>query len=93
MYVEHVLPLADKIGERLINSITVARAWKHGNATVGDARKAALVAIAVARECSNPTAIAVARAVGRSSHRSHGRPFIGSSMVCFEGSKKYRQID
>ena len=71
LYVEHVLPLADKIGERLINSLTVARAWKHGNATVGDARKAALVAIAVARECSNPTAIAVARAVGHAVATAH----------------------
>jgi len=72
IYVEHVLPLVEnKTAYRLINAINVARAWKLGKATVGDARKASLDAIAVARESCNPTAIAVARAVGHAVATAH----------------------
>ena len=72
VYVENVLPLfGETIDERLINALKVARAWKQGKATVGDARKAALEAIAVARESSNPAAIAVARAVGHAVATAH----------------------
>jgi len=72
VYVEHVLPLVEnKIDERLKNALIVARAWKQGIATVGDARKAALDAIIVARELSNPTSIAVARAVGHAVATAH----------------------
>jgi hypothetical protein len=62
---EHVLPLfGKKIDERLKNALYVAKEWKQGNASVGDARKASVGAHALARESSNPTAIAVARSVG-----------------------------
>ncbi len=62
---EHVLPLfGEKIDERLTNALNVAKAWQSGNASVGDARAASVDAHAVARECSNLTAIAVARSVG-----------------------------
>jgi len=62
---EHVLHLfGERIDERLEDALHVAESWRQGRATVGEARKAALAAIAVARESSNPTAIAVARAVG-----------------------------
>ncbi|MEI8086149.1 MAG: putative immunity protein [Paludibacter sp.] len=72
VYVENVLPLfGETIDERLINTLTVARAWKQGKATVSDARKAALDAISVARESSNPAAIAVARAVGHAVATAH----------------------
>jgi len=72
IYVEHVLPLfGDTLDVRLINALNVARAWKHGEATVGDARKASLDAIAVARKLSNSTAIAVARAVGHAVATAH----------------------
>ncbi len=72
VYVEHVLILVEnKIDERLINALNVARAWKLGKATVGDARKASLDAIAVARESCNPTSIAVARAVGHAVATAH----------------------
>lgn len=72
VYVEHLLPLiAEKIDERLLNAIIVARAWKQGKATVGTARKASMDAIAVARESSNPVAIAVARAVGHAVATAH----------------------
>ena len=69
---EYVLPLYGKnIDPRLINSLKVAQAWKQGQASVGDARKASLSAIAVANESSNKTAIAVARAVGHAVATAH----------------------
>jgi hypothetical protein len=69
---EHVLPLfGEKIDERLINALNVAKAWKQGNASVGDARNAAVGAHAVAREASNSTAIAVARSVGHAVATAH----------------------
>ena len=69
---EHALHLfGEKIDERLINALNVAKEWKQGNASVGDARKASLGAIAVANESSNPTAIAVARSVGHAVATAH----------------------
>jgi hypothetical protein len=62
---EHVVHLFGEIpDERLLNALTVAEEWKGGNASVGDAMKASAAAHAVARESSDPTAIAVARSVG-----------------------------
>jgi hypothetical protein len=69
---EHVLHLfGEKIDERLKNILNVANEWKQGNASVGDARKASVRAHAVARESSNPTAIAVARSVGHAVATAH----------------------
>jgi hypothetical protein len=69
---EHVLHLfGEKIDERLINALNVAIEWKQGNASVGDARKAALGAHMVARESSNPMTIAVARSVGHAVATAH----------------------
>jgi len=69
---EHVLPLfGKKIDERLINALNVAKDWKSGNASVGDARKASLSAHAVAKDSSNPTAIAVVRSVGHAVATAH----------------------
>jgi hypothetical protein len=68
----HVLPLfGDCIDERLTNALSVAREWELGNATVGEARKASLGAIAVANEVTDPTAIAVARCVGHAVATAH----------------------
>ena len=68
----HVLYLfGEKIDERLINALDTAHAWERGNASVGDARKASVAAHAVARESSNPTAIAVARSVGHAVATAH----------------------
>jgi hypothetical protein len=62
---EHVLHLyGNEIDRRLTKAIGVALAWKQGKASVGDARKASLSAIAV-------TAIAVARAVGHAVATAH----------------------
>ena len=69
---EHVLHLfGEKIDERLINALDVAKAWKQGNASVGDARKASLGAHAVARESSNLTAVSVARSIGHAVATAH----------------------
>ena len=69
---ENVLYLfGEKIDERLKNALHVAKEWKQGNASVGDARKASLGAIAVVNESSNPTAIAVARSVGHAVATAH----------------------
>ncbi len=69
---ENVLQLfGEKIDERLKNALNVAKEWKQGNASVGDARKASLGAIAVANESSNLTAIAVARSVGHAVATAH----------------------
>ena len=61
----------ETIDERLRNALNVAKAWQQGNASVGDARKASLDAIGVARESSNTTAIAVARSVGHAVATAH----------------------
>ena len=69
---EHVLHLfGEKIDERLINALNVAEAWKAGKASVGDARKASVNAHALARESTNPSAIAVARSVGHAVATAH----------------------
>jgi len=69
---EHVLYLfGENIDERLKNALLVAKEWKQGNASVGDARKASVGAHAVARESSNLTAIAVARSVGHAVATAH----------------------
>jgi hypothetical protein len=69
---ENVLPLiSEKSDDRLTNALSVAKGWGIGEATVGDARKASLKAIAVANESSNPILIAVARAVGHAVATAH----------------------
>jgi hypothetical protein len=69
---EHVLHLSGEIPDRrLIQALQVAREWKGGNASVGDARKAAVTAHEVARESSDPAAVAVARSVGHAVATAH----------------------
>jgi len=69
---EHVLPLlGEEPDERLINALLVASEWAAGNASVGQARKASLGAIAVARDSTNPASIAIARAVGHAVATAH----------------------
>jgi len=61
---ENVLYLfGEKMDDRLINALNVAIQWRQGNASVGDARKASVVAHLVARESSNPILVAVARSI------------------------------
>ena len=69
---EHVVPLfGEKMDERLTSALIVAYKWKTANASTGDARKASVDAHTVARECSNPTGIAVARSVGHAVATAH----------------------
>jgi hypothetical protein len=69
---ENVLHLLGEIpDERLKNALQVANEWKSGKASVGDAMKASAAAHAVARESSNPTAIAVARSAGHAVATAH----------------------
>jgi hypothetical protein len=69
---EHVLHLfGEATDARLINVLRVAQEWRQGTASVGDARKASLVAVAVARQASDPIAAAVARCVGHAVATAH----------------------
>jgi hypothetical protein len=69
---ENVLHLYGEEGDgRLRNALQVAGEWKRGNASVGDARRASLDAIAVANESSDPAAVAVARSVGHAVATAH----------------------
>jgi len=54
---EHSNPSLQKI-------LDIGEAWKHGKASVGDARNAAFAAIAIANELNDPVKISVTRAVG-----------------------------
>jgi hypothetical protein len=70
--VEHVLPLASvKVNEHVQNALRVAREWAKGNATVGEARKASVQMIALARELTDPGEIAVVRAMGHAVATAH----------------------
>jgi hypothetical protein len=68
----HVLPLFGKtVDERLLYALKVGDDWRQGNASVGQAQKASLGAHAVAREQTNPVAVAVARSVGQAVATAH----------------------
>jgi len=72
MCAEHVFPLlGEEVDERLKEALDVAKMWRQGTASVGDARKASVNAHAVARESSDPTTIAVARSVGHAVATAH----------------------
>ena len=69
---EHLLPLIDqKIDQRLIHALSVAKEWEKEKVTVGEARKASVSAHALARESSNPIIIAVARSIGHAVATAH----------------------
>jgi hypothetical protein len=69
---EHVLPLLfEKVDERLINALFIAKEWAAGNAKTGDAMKASVRSHAVARESVNPVAIAIARSIGQAVATAH----------------------
>jgi hypothetical protein len=69
---QHLLPLfGTEPDERLTHALEVAKAWERGEASVGQAQKAAVSAHAVAREATNPVAVAVARAVGHAVATAH----------------------
>jgi hypothetical protein len=69
---EHVMPLCgEKVDDRLIHALHVAKVWTEGKATVGEARKASVESLAVAQEAPTPTTVAVARAVGHAVATAH----------------------
>ena len=86
---EHVLFLfGEPIDERLQNALNVAKDWKQGNASVGEARKASLDAIAVANEIRNKTAIAVARSVGHAVAAAHMADHsLGAALYALKATK------
>lgn len=69
---EHILPIFNgNIDQRLVHALHVAKEWENGNATTGEAMKAAVGAHAAARAASDPTSIAVARSVGHTVATAH----------------------
>lgn len=69
---EHVLSFyVGEVDERIYKALLVAKSWQQGSASVGDARNAALDAIAVANEASNPVSEAIARSVGHAAATAH----------------------
>ena len=70
--VAHVLPFySGVLDERLEKALKVAIEWEEGRASVGDARNAALGAIAVANELSDPASVLVARSIGHAVACAH----------------------
>jgi hypothetical protein len=68
----HVLPLCgEAVDRRLRAALDIAMEWTRGNASVGEARKASLGAIAAANESPDRTAVAVARSVGHAAATAH----------------------
>jgi hypothetical protein len=86
----HVLPLfGECIDKRLNDALSLAKAWERGEASVGDARKASLGAIAVANESSNPISIAVARSVGHAVATVHMADHcLGAALYALKAVKK-----
>jgi hypothetical protein len=69
---ENVLPLFSGAGNRrLLSVLSTARAWADGDASVGDCRKAAVEAIVVANNASDPVSVAIARAAGHAAATAH----------------------
>jgi hypothetical protein len=69
---EHVLSLINPGPNPLhLSAIATGRLWVEGKATVGDARKASVALLALARELTDPAAIAVTRACGHAVATAH----------------------
>jgi len=86
---EHVLVLCDNsLEEGLKNALSVARDWKEGRATIGEAQKAAWKIHALARSCSDPVSVAVARAVGHTVATAHMADHaLGSALYALKAIK------
>jgi len=86
---EHVFSLlSQNIDPRLIQALNIAQEWEKGNASVGEARKTSLDAIAVAKESSDPIIIAVARSVGHAVATAHMADHsIGAAEYALKASK------
>ena len=70
--VEHVLPLPGaEPDNEVAQALGAARAWAEGNATVGDARKASVAMLALARVQASPLTVAITRAAGHAVATAH----------------------
>lgn len=70
--VKHLLVRHDEqFGHSLLEILEVGDAWKQGNASVGQARKAAFAAIEIARQLDDPVKIALTRAAGHAVAVAH----------------------
>jgi len=70
--VNHALHLyGERSDERIRRALGVGEAWVAGAATVGDARKASVDMLALARELTNPIQIALVRATGHAVATAH----------------------
>lgn len=81
---EHVLPLiGEKIDERLIHTLNVAKEWENGNVKAGVAMKVLLGAHTVARESSDPVSTAVARSIRQAVITVHMTDHLmGTALYC-----------
>ena len=69
---EHVLQLyGDTVDLRLTHALKVAEKWRQEKASVGEARRSVFAVLELARDLSNPVAIAVARSVGHAVSTAH----------------------
>lgn len=86
---EHVLPLVGKIiDNRLIEIIEVAKDWIEGNTTVGEARKASVLAHVLARETDNTIYKAVARSIGHAVAVAHMADHaLGAALYALKAAK------
>lgn len=69
--VEHVLIFNPEPGEQIEQALAAARAWSEGRVSVGDARKASVALLALARQQSDPLTIAITRAAGHAVATAH----------------------
>lgn len=70
--VEHVLLLtSERVKEPVQKVLGLAKEWAKGNASVGEARKASVEMIALARELTDPGEIAIVRAAGHAVATAH----------------------
>jgi hypothetical protein len=70
--VEHVLHVCGVPSlERVSSALAVGKAWAEGQASVGDARKASVDMLALAREMTDPVQIALVRAAGHAVATAH----------------------
>ena len=70
---EHVVPLVTEhtLGVQLQDILGVARCWVRGEASVGEARAASVMALALARATTDAASVAVIRAAGHSAAAAH----------------------
>jgi hypothetical protein len=70
--IEHSMnALEEARDEHFREILGIATDWTRGNATAGEARKAALSAITIANESEDPVIVAMARAVGHAAATAH----------------------